>query len=59
MMYCRLALLEVWNTKVPFANVVGQKLFAVCLIFDCRGKWTLTFATSDGSENVFFIVLTV
>ena len=50
--HCGLALLKVWDIKVPFACVMGQKLFAVCLIFDCRGKWTLTFATSGGSENM-------
>ena len=36
--HCRLALLTVWDIKVPFAHVMGQKLFVVHLIFDCRGK---------------------
>ena len=36
--HCRLDLLKVLNIKVLFACVVGQKLFAVCLMFDCRGK---------------------
>ena len=36
--HCRLALLEVLNIKVPAACVVGPKLFAVHLIFDCRGS---------------------
>ena len=53
-MHCGLDLLEVLNIKVPSACVMGQKLFAVCLIFDCRGKWFLTFATGDGSENMCF-----
>ena len=53
-MHCRLALLKVLNIKVPSTCVVGQMLFAVHLIFDCRGKWTLTFSTSDGSENMCF-----
>ena len=52
--HCGLALLEVWGIKVSFACVMGQKLFAVCLIFDCRGKWTFAFATSGGSENMCF-----
>ena len=51
--HCGLDLLKVLNIKVPFAHVMGQKLFAVHLIFDCRGKWTFAFATSDGSENMF------
>ena len=53
-MYCRLVLLKVLNIKVPSACVIGQKLFAVHLICDYRGKWTLTFAISDGSENMCF-----
>ena len=52
--HCRLASLKVWNIKVPFACVMGQKLFVVHLIFDCRGKWTFAFATSDGSKNMCF-----
>ena len=43
--HCRLDLLEVLDIEVPFAHVVGQKLFVVCLIFDLRGKWNLAFAT--------------
>ena len=53
-MHCRLALLEVMDIKVPSAHVIGQKLWMVCLIFDCRGKWSFTFATSGGSENMCF-----
>ena len=49
-----LDLLKVLDIKVPFACVMGQKLFAVHLIFDLRGKWNLTFATSDGSKNMCF-----
>ena len=37
-MHCGLASLKVLNIKVPFAHVVGQELFAVHLIFDCRWK---------------------
>ena len=28
-MHCRLALLKDWNTKVPFAHVLWQKLWVV------------------------------
>ena len=52
--HCRLDLLEVLDIKVLFAHFMGQKLFVVCLIFNLRGKWNLTFATSDGSENMCF-----
>ena len=52
--HCGLALLKVWIIKGLFACVIRQKLFAVHLIFDCRGKWTFAFATSDGSENMCF-----
>ena len=52
--HCRLDLLKVLNIKVLFACVMGQKLFAVHLMFDCSGKWTFAFATSDGSENMCF-----
>ena len=52
--HCGLTLHKVWDIKVPFACVMGQKLFAVWLIFDCRMKWTFTFATSDGSKNMCF-----
>ena len=52
--HCRLDLLEVLNIKVPFECVMRQKLFAVHLMFDSRGKWTFTFITSDGSENMCF-----
>ena len=55
--HCRLPLLEVWDIKMSFACVIGQKLFAVCLIFDCRGKWTFTLATSDGSKNMCFFIV--
>ena len=54
-MHCRLSLLEVLNIKVPFTCVIGQKLFVVYLIFDCRGKWSFTFPTSGGSENMCFL----
>ena len=53
-MHCGLALLEVLNVKVLSAHAIGQKLFVVCLIFDCRGKWSFTFATSGGSKNMCF-----
>ena len=52
--HCRLDLLKVLNIKVLFAHVMGQKLFAVCLMFDSRRKWTFAFATSDGNENMCF-----
>ena len=52
--HCRLELLKVLDIKVPFAHVMGQKLFVVHLIFDLRGKWNLAFAISDGSENMCF-----
>ena len=50
--HCGLDLLEGLPIKVPFACVMGQKLFVVHLMFDCRGKWTFTLATSDVSENM-------
>ena len=37
-MHCGQALFKVCDIRVPFACVMGQKLFAVHLIFDCRGK---------------------
>ena len=49
--HCGLDLLKVLNIKVPFAHVMGQKLFVGHLIFDCRGKWTFAFATNYGSET--------
>ena len=52
--HCRLDLLKVLDIKVPFAWVMGQKPFVVCLLFNLRGKWNLTFATSNGSENMCF-----
>ena len=55
--HCKLDLLKVLDIKVPFACLMGQKLFAVHLIFDFRRKWNLTFATSDGSENMCFTQL--
>ena len=53
-MHCGLILLEDLNIKVTSAHVVGQMLCAVHLIFDCRGKWSFTFATSGESENMCF-----
>ena len=43
-MHCGLVLLEVLNM-----------LFTVCLIFDCRGKWSFSFAISGGSKNMCFL----
>ena len=55
--HCGLDLLKVLDIKVPFACVMGQKLFVVYLILDLREKWNLAFATSDGSENMCFTQL--
>ena len=54
--HCGLDLLEVLNNKVPFAHVMGLKLFVVCLMFEvdfhiCNKWWKW--------EHVFYIVLTV
>ena len=55
--HCELDLFEGLDIKVPFAHLMGQKLFAVHLNFDLRGKWNLAFTTSDGSEDMCFTQL--